>query len=317
MDVSISIAASGLTKHFGDVTAVNDLSLNIHRGEIYGFLGLNGAGKTTTIRMLLGMIRPSAGSASLFGMKVQAGQRSIWRRVGYLVETPHAYPDLTVRENLEIVQRLRQLNGANAVQEVIEKLGLTHYANRRARTLSLGNAQRLGLAKALIHHPDLLILDEPANGLDPAGIVEVRNLLCGLAENSGVTIFISSHILSEVARLATQIGVIHEGRLVKELDTRELAEQEDQRLVVDVRDTGAARSVLEKAGIVARSDDKNSIVITDKTTIQHPDEVATLLVQAGCPPTKLVIEQGDLESYFLELVGMKEEKNDEPDSENE
>ena len=288
----ISIEATGLTKHFGDVTAVNDLSLKIRSGEIYGFLGLNGAGKTTTIRMLLGMIKPSAGSVSLFGTSIQPGITSIWQRVGYMVETPHAYPDLTVRENLEIVRRLRRLNDIDAVQKVIEKLGLTHYANRRARTLSLGNAQRLGLAKALIHHPDLLILDEPANALDPAGIVEIRNLLRSLASDSGVTIFVSSHILSEVARLATRIGVIHEGRLVKEIDTEELAEQEEQRLVVDVRNIEAALAALGKAGIAARSDGHNELVITDENAMRHPDEVATLLVQAGSPPSKLVIERG-------------------------
>jgi len=132
MSESLSIAATGLTKRFNEVTAVNDLSLNIRRGEIYGFLGLNRAGKTTTIRMLLGMIRPSAGSVSLFGMKVQPGQRSIWERVGYMVETPHAYPDLTVRENLEIVRHLRRLNDADAVEKIIEHLGLTQYADRRS-----------------------------------------------------------------------------------------------------------------------------------------------------------------------------------------
>jgi len=304
----ISIEATGLTKHFGDVTAVNDLSLKIRRGEIYGFLGLNGAGKTTTIRMLLGMIKPSVGSASLFGTTIQPGMTSIWQRVGYMVETPHAYPDLTVRENLEIIRRLRRLNDIDAVQKVIEKLGLTHYANRRARTLSLGNAQRLGLAKALIHNPDLLILDEPANALDPAGIVEIRNLLRSLASDSGVTIFVSSHILSEVARLATRIGVIHDGRLVKEINTEELAEQEEQRLMVDVHNIEAALAALGKAGIPARSDGHNELVITDENAMRHPDEVATLLVQAGSPPSKLVIERGDLESYFLKLVGMKEEK---------
>jgi ABC-2 type transport system ATP-binding protein len=179
MSASISIAASGLTKRFGDVTAVSDLSLNVRSGEIYGFLGLNGAGKTTTIRMLLGMIRPSAGSVSLFGFKVRPGQSSIWQRVGYLVETPHAYPDLTVRENLEIVRRWRRLKDPNSVEKIMEELSLGQYANRRTRNLSLGNAQRLGLAKALMHHPDLLLLDEPANALDPAGIVEIRNLLQG------------------------------------------------------------------------------------------------------------------------------------------
>jgi ABC-2 type transport system ATP-binding protein len=311
MGEPLAIMATGLTKRFKDVTAVNNLSLNIHRGEIYGFLGLNGAGKTTTIRMLLGMIQPSAGSASLFGTKVQPGEHSIWRRVGYLVETPHAYPDLTVRENLEIVRRLRKLNDAGTVEKIMEELELTHYASRRARTLSLGNAQRLGLAKALIHHPDLLVLDEPANGLDPAGIVEIRNLLLELADKRGVTVFISSHILSEVARLARRIGVVHEGRLVKELDTRELAEQEDQRLAVDVRDAGEALSALRQAGIAARPEGKNSLVITDKEAMQHPDVVAILLVHAGSPPSRLVIEQGDFESYFLELVGMKGGEGDE------
>jgi ABC-2 type transport system ATP-binding protein len=306
MSASLAIEAAGLTKRFGDVVAVNNVSLNIRKGEIYGFLGLNGAGKTTTIRMLLGMIKPSAGLVSLFGTKVQPGQRSIWQRVGYMVETPHAYPDLTVKENLDIFRQLRQLKNPDAVKNIIKEMGLTQYTNRRAGVLSLGNAQRLGLAKALIHHPDLLLLDEPANGLDPAGIVEIRTLLRGLAENNGVTIFISSHILSEVARLATRIGVIHQGRLVKELDAKELNEQEEQRLVVDVQDIRAAQSALGKAGISARSNGKNSLVITDKSSIQHSEKIATLLVEADCPPSRLVLEQGDLESYFLQLVGVKE-----------
>ena len=309
MGASLAIEASGLTKRFGNFIAVNDLSLNIRRGEIYGFLGLNGAGKTTTIRMLLGMIRPSAGTVSLFGAKVEPGQKGIWQRVGYMVETPHAYPDLTVRENLEISRRLRQLKDAGSVENIIGRMGLAQYANRRARVLSLGNAQRLGLAKALIHHPDLLLLDEPANALDPAGIVEVRKLLLGLAQNDGVTVFISSHILSEVAKLATRIGVVHQGRLVKELTAAELTEAEQQRLMVDVMDIIAAQAVLAKSGILARLEGKNSLVITDKSAMQHPEKIATLLVEAGCPPSRLVIEQKDLESYFLELVGMKEGKN--------
>jgi ABC-2 type transport system ATP-binding protein len=308
MSTSLSISTNGLTKRFSDVTAVDNLALNIRSGEIYGFLGLNGAGKTTTIRMLLGMIKPTSGSVSLFGTNIRPGITSIWRRIGYMVETPHAYPDLTVRENLELIRRLRRLNDIDVVQKIIEKLELTHYANRRAKTLSLGNAQRLGLAKALIHQPDLLILDEPANALDPAGIVEIRNLLRSLASTDGVTIFVSSHILSEVARLATRIGVIHEGRLVKEIDAEKLPEQEDQRLAVDVRDIGAAQLALAKAGIATTSDGRSTLVITGKETLKHPEEVATILVQAGYPPSRLIIEKADLESYFLKLVGMKEEK---------
>ncbi len=312
MDAIITV--SGLTKTYKDLVAVNSLSLSIEPGEIYGFVGLNGAGKTTTIRMLLGMIKPSAGKVFLFGTRVRPGQRSIWARVGYMVETPHAYPDLTVRENLEVIRRLRKIENSNAVRKVIHQLGLTGEAEKRAGYLSLGNSQRLGLAKAFIHRPDLLILDEPANGLDPAGIVEIRNLLRSLAENHGVTIFMSSHILNEVSRLATRVGVLHEGRLVKELSASELKKQEQERLLVDVRNRTAALSVLERAGLKAIPENCNSIVIRDKNAIEHPDRVATLLVNSDCPPVRLIVEHEDLESYFLSLVGQKRtgdnERND-------
>jgi len=306
MVTSMSIAAEGLTKHFGKIVAVKDLSLNIRQGEIYGFLGLNGAGKTTTIRVLLGMIRPGAGSVYLFGTRVRPGERSIWQRVGYLVETPHAYPDLTVRENLELVLRLRKVGRSSAVEEIMAQLSLTQYAGRRARNLSLGNAQRLGLAKALIHHPDLLVLDEPANALDPAGIVEIRNLLRNLAEKDGVTIFISSHILTEVAQLAMRIGIVHEGRLVKEVNSTTLAREKQRKLEIDVIDIVTARSVLEKAGYSVNPNGRNGLVLSNDDAVEHPDKVVTLLVQAGCAPSRLVVMQRDLESYFLETVRAQE-----------
>src|SRR5579864_5324335 len=204
-----AIATSGLTKRYPHTQAVQDLSLRVGVGEIYGFLGLNGAGKTTTIRMLLGMIQPSAGTAEVFGTPIHPGNRSVWSQVGYLVETPHAYPELSVRENLEVARRLRLVADPRAVSRAIDRFGLGAYADVPAAALSLGNAQRLGLAKALLHTPRLLILDEPANGLDPAGVVEVRELLRQLATDEGVSIFMSSHILAEVARLATRIGIIH------------------------------------------------------------------------------------------------------------
>jgi ABC-2 type transport system ATP-binding protein len=303
------IATSGLTKRYRDVLAVDGLSLSIGRGEIYGFLGLNGAGKTTTIRMLLGMIQPNGGSVSLFETAIRPGLTDIWRRVGYMVETPHAYPDLTVRENLEVSRRLHRLDSPGVVDEVIDMLSLGAYAGRKAKTLSLGNAQRLGLAKALIHHPDLLVLDEPANALDPAGIVEIRELLRCLAAENGVTIFVSSHILAEVARLASRIGVIHEGRLLKEVDTRDLAELEDRRLEVDVRDATAALAALQRAGIPAGAGGPNTLVLTEPAAIACPEDVATVLVRADNPPRRLVVERADLESYFLKLVGTEGEKS--------
>jgi ABC-2 type transport system ATP-binding protein len=210
--MNLAIETIGLSKTYGPVKAVDSVSLRVGRGEIYGFLGLNGAGKTTTIRALLGMIRPSAGSARVLGQAVGPNGRGPWRKVGHMVEKPSAYPELTVRENLEVARRLQGISDRGAVSRAIEHLGLAHDADRKAGALSTGNLQRLGLARALLHEPELVILDEPANGLDPAGVVEIRELLAGLAREKGVTVFMSSHILTEVDRLASRIGIIHKGR---------------------------------------------------------------------------------------------------------
>ncbi|MBE1533117.1 ABC transporter ATP-binding protein [Actinomadura algeriensis] len=206
-----------LTKRYGRATAVDRLHLRIRPGEVYGFLGLNGAGKSTTIRMLLGMTRPTAGTVRLFDR-----DDPDWSRVGYLVDGAHAYPGLTVRENLEIVRRLRRMPDRTAVDRAVALFGLDAHGDRRAGTLSLGNAQRLGLAKAVLHRPDLLVLDEPANGLDPAGIVELRGILRRLAREEGTAILVSSHILAEVARTADRIGVIDRGRKLTEFPATEL-----------------------------------------------------------------------------------------------
>ena len=297
------VSAAGLSKRYGAVTAVDGVDLRVDAGEIYALLGLNGAGKTTTIRMLLGMIRPTGGSVALLGTPVGPVQRSVWARVGYLVESPAAYPELTVRENLDVVRRLRKVADRRAVDEVIERLRLGPYASRRARTLSLGNAQRLGLAKALIHRPELLILDEPANGLDPAGVVEIRHLLVDLAQAHGATVFLSSHILAEVARLATRIGIIHEGRLLQEIDAEDLVRLTRHRLAVSARDPAAARTALAAAGYSAEAGGDGAVPLRDEGAVQRPDDVAMALVDAGCPPTRLVVEREDLETYFLRLVG--------------
>jgi len=222
MSAETAIATRALTKKYGSVTAVDALDLEVRRGEIYGFLGRNGAGKTTTIRMLLGLIRPTGGEVEVLGRRIVPGETEVFRGVGYLVETATAYPNLTVRENLDIQRRLTG-SPKTAVAETITLLRLDEYADRRAGHLSLGNKQRLSLARALLHSPELLVLDEPANALDPAGIVEVRDLLRSLANERGVTVFMSSHILGEVAHLADRIGIVHEGRLLEECSREELA----------------------------------------------------------------------------------------------
>jgi ABC-2 type transport system ATP-binding protein len=301
-----AIETNNLVKRYGDVTAVDRLSLRVAHGEIYAFLGLNGAGKTTTIRLLLGMVRPTSGEARVLGTRIRVGEKKPWDSVGYLVETPDAYPQLSVRENLEAMRRLRPGTEPKAVDRVIERLGLTEYADRRAGTLSHGNGQRLGLAKALLHHPALLILDEPALGLDPAGIVEIRNLLIELAQNQGVTVFMSSHILGEVSRLANRIGIIHQGRLLQELDVDELERNRRRRLVLRTRDGPAALRVLLGAGFSAGIAANGTIEVRDDATTERPDDLATRLVNAGHAPTMLDVEHEDLEHYFLRLVGIEE-----------
>ena len=302
--MNAAIETNNLVKRYGDVPAVDGLSLRVARGEIYVFLGLNGAGKTTTIRLLLGMVKPTSGEARVLGTRIRVGEKKPWDSVGYLVETPDAYPELSVRENLEAMRRLRPGTEPKAVDRAIERLGLIAYADRRAGTLSHGNAQRLGLAKALLHNPELLLLDEPATGLDPAGIVEIRNLLLELAREQGVTVFMSSHILGEVSRLAKRIGIIHQGRLLQELDVDELERNRRRRLVIRTRDCQAARSVLLSAGFSAEITSDGMIEVKDNAAIERPDDIATRLVNAGHAPTMLDVEREDIEHYFLRLVGM-------------
>ena len=301
--MNLAIETNLISKRYRDVTAVDDLSLRVAEGEIYAFLGLNGAGKTTTIRMLLGMIKPTHGMATVLGKYVELCNREPWAKVGYMVETPYAYPELTVRENLEVSRRLHPGIAPQAVSHMIEQLGLAEYADRRAGVLSLGNVQRLGLAKALLHDPHLIILDEPANGLDPAGIVEIRELLLGLVRHQGVTVFMSSHILAEVSRLANRIGIIHQGRLIQEMDVAELEQNRRRRLLVRARNVEIASQVLSAAGFIGELLPGETLELNQLDAILQPDDIARILVEAGTPPTQLLVDEEDLEQYFLRLVG--------------
>ena len=303
--MGLAIETRELSKFFGQVRAVDSVSLRVGQGEIYGFLGLNGAGKTTTIRALLGMIRPSTGSVKVLGQAVGPNGCGPWRHVGHLVERPAAYPELTVRENLEITRRLQGTSDISATSRVIERLGLAAYADRKAGALSTGNLQRLGLARALLHEPELLILDEPANGLDPAGVVEIRELLATLAHEKGVTVFMSSHILTEVEGNATRIGIIHQGRLIEELEAEKLERLQSRRLEIKARNLEAAQSTLAKAGFTVQASE-STLYLSEARAIDTPDEVATLLVNAGTPPTRLAVEQETLEDHFLRLTGERE-----------
>jgi ABC-2 type transport system ATP-binding protein len=298
-----AITTDALTKRYrGDVLAVDGVNLRVARGEIYAFLGRNGAGKSTTIRMLLGMIKPTAGHAELFGIRVAAGATDLWRRVGHLVESATAYPELTVVENLDVARRLAGVEDGRRVDLVIDRLALTAYAGRRAGTLSLGNLQRLALARALLHGPELLILDEPANGLDPAGVIEIRELLRDLARSQGVTVFMSSHILGEVDLLANRIGIVDRGRLVEELDSGTLEQRRDRRLEVETRDLEAAETALLAAGLTPKKRGYGRLELRDAIALEAPDRIAQILVSAGTPPTHLAIGRESLEEHFMRLT---------------
>jgi len=283
------------------VRAVDGIDLNIRRGEIYGFLGRNGAGKTTTIRMLLGLIRPTSGEVFLFGTRIAPGKQALLARVGCLVETATAYPNLTVRENLDMQRRLT-LAPSQSVQDVIKLLRLVEYADRRAGQLSLGNKQRLALARALLHAPEVLVLDEPANALDPAGIVEIRELLRGLADTRGVTVFMSSHILTEVAHLADRIGIVHEGCLLEELSFDALRAKARQYTEITVTQPERAMRLLRKMGI-ARMEQTPGKRLRVFEGFDRLSEIARALVGAGLDLTGLCLHEEDLEAYFMRMTG--------------
>lgn len=294
-----------LTKKFGETSASDSISIHVKEGEIYGFLGLNGAGKTTLIRMLLGMIKPDNGYIKLFGKKLTS-QFDQWNDIGYLVETPYSYPNLSVYENLKVYYKLRQLSDPNLIEEIIEKLKLNIYRDKKAKVLSLGNQQRLGLAKALMHKPKLLILDEPINGLDPEGIVEVRELLKELA-NNGSTILLSSHILGEISKVANRIGIIHQGRLVKELTINELSEQLSKKIIVNTANNELAIMELLNHNYNAKFNTNNEIEITNDKAISNPEMISKLLVERNFPPKEIFLFTEDLEMFFLRTIKNNEQ----------
>jgi len=299
------ILTQNLSKKFKDFTAVDDINIEVESGEIYGFVGLNGAGKTTTIRMLLGMIKPSGGKVFLFGQELTRNFK-YWNEIGYLVEAPCAYPNLTVRENLELFLKLRKLKEKKFIDNVIEKFKLGEYQNVLAKNLSLGNLQRLGLAKALIHNPKLLILDEPLNGLDPIGIIEIREMLKKFSQN-GTTIFISSHILAELAKMATKIGIIHRGKLVKELTTDQLEKQIIKKLIISTSNNDKAIEILKQKGWEPIINTKCDIEIINEKALSRSGEICEFLTNNGIPPHILCPFEEELESFFVRTIRKQED----------
>lgn len=295
------VATHGLTKSYGKVRALDDVSLEIPHGEIYGLVGQNGAGKTTLIRLLTGLARPSSGSLELFGSSGAAANRQR-PRIGALIEAPVLSMDLTARQNLEALRIQRGLAGRQWVDEALEQVGLEGTGSKKARQFSLGMRQRLGLAVALLGRPELLILDEPVNGLDPTGMARIREELVRRAQQEGTTILLSSHLLAELDLFATRYGFIHQGRLVRQLTARELHDQCRRSLRIGVDDAARAATVLEEELRVTgyRITDGHQLLLDS-----HLDEAATInsaLVRAGVQVHQLEVRGASLEDYFSDLV---------------
>jgi ABC-2 type transport system ATP-binding protein len=298
-----AIRALGLSKSYGKRLAVDHLDLEVGRAELFGFLGPNGAGKTTTIRMALGLIAPTEGSVEILGQEVRSHRSQVLPRVGALVESPALYGYLSGRDNLRAVGDLLGGAGEKRIDEVLEIVSLKGRDRDKVKTYSLGMKQRLGLAMALLNDPDLLILDEPANGLDPAGIVEMRDLLRDLA-GQGKTVFISSHVLSEVQQICTRVAIINHGKLIRVAPVHELLQSSGEfQVKVDSPDELLAALRLQPWAQQARTED--GLVIT-RAPEGRGRNLIKFLVDGGYTPDSVSERQQDLEDIFLQLTGGNE-----------
>jgi ABC-2 type transport system ATP-binding protein len=297
-DTSPTLTATNLTKLIGDKTIVDNVSFEIERGEIFGFLGPNGAGKTTTIRMLVGLIKPTSGRVTICGFDQRHQFEDAMRCVGCIVENPDLYRFMTGRENLEHFARMLRV-GRSEIERVAELVSLAHRLDQRVGTYSLGMRQRLGIAQALLGDPKLLILDEPANGLDPAGIREIRELLRRLASERRMSIFISSHLLAEIELTCDRVAIIHKGRILREGTVRELISSR-REMEMRVDDVPRAAAIATDRNLAFRTD-------TDRIwiAIEEPDTppVITAFVDAGINVFHAQRRTQSLEEMFLEATG--------------
>lgn len=288
-----------LTKIYGGVKAVNEVSMSVRKGDIYGFIGKNGAGKTTFMKMISGLATPTAGSMELFGKSDLEQAR---KRIGTLIEDPGVYPNMTAEENLEIVRRNLGIPERTATREMLEFVGLDSAGKKKVKNFSMGMKQRLGLAVSLIRNPDFLVLDEPINGLDPAGIKEVRELLLKLNREKQITILISSHILGELSKVATRYGIIRDGVLMEEFSAKELEERCRKCQKITVNDVGLAASILEKKLSISHYDVLEGNVLRIFERIEDAAQINRDLITGGVEITESCLSGLDLEGYFMDLL---------------
>lgn len=292
-----------ITKKYGNQIAVNNVNMTIKKGEIYGFIGQNGAGKTTLIRLITGLIHKTNGDIELLGASSENELNKARTMVGSLIETPSFYNNMTARENLEVSRRIRNIPGNKCVDEVLELVGLKNIEKKKVKNFSLGMKQRLGIANAIMGNPRLLILDEPINGLDPMGIVEIRELLKKINKEKYMTILISSHILSELSELATTYGIISNGKLIEEITSQELKEKCRKYIDLKVDDTSRAVTILErKLGI------NDYQVLANKkikvfSNLDNVGEVNSILSNSGIIVESIGVKGENLEEYFMNVIG--------------
>lgn len=298
----IVLATHGLSRSYGKSTALDQVSLTVRKGDIYGLVGRNGAGKTTLMRLVTGQSTPSAGSLELFG---QTGWelRQARRRTGAMIEIPSFSPFLTARENLEYYRIQRGIPGKNAVDEVLEQVDLRDTGKKKFKSFSLGMKQRLGLALALMNHPDFLILDEPINGLDPEGVAEFRQLLKHLNQERQTTILISSHILTELSSVATCYGFVEKGRLLEEISAGTLHEKCRTCLRLTVDDAARAAAVLQSQLGTEKFEVLPGNVLELYDLLDQPQAVSAALAAGGVAILGMEQKGSDLEAYFLNLIG--------------
>ena len=297
------IETKNLTKVYGEQTVVNSVNLHIEKGSIYGLLGRNGAGKTTIMKMILGLTDISNGEVSVFNQNIKGNEKKIYPRIGAIIETPGFYPNLTGTENLEIFAMLRGTAFPNAVKNALEVVGLPYKDKKLFGNYSLGMKQRLGIANAILHDPEVLILDEPTNGLDPIGIAEVRDFIKDLSVKKGKTILISSHILSEITLLADTVGIIDKGVLLEENSMEELNKKNRKYIILEVSDVSKAATILEKEFVITNYsvEDNNHIRI-----YSHGLDMAKInksLVMNEISVISSQICNDSLEDYFKKLTG--------------
>ncbi|MCM3172924.1 ATP-binding cassette domain-containing protein [Paenibacillus sp. MER 99-2] len=297
------IETKRLTKNYRDQKAVNNVNMHVKKGRIYGLLGRNGAGKTTIMKMILGLTSTSSGEVDVFGKNIKGREKQVYPRIGAIIETPGFYPNLTGTENLNIFAKLRGTAAPNAVKNALEVVGLPYKDKKLFAEYSLGMKQRLGIANAILHDPELLILDEPTNGLDPIGIAEVRDFIKKLSIERGKTILISSHILSEISLLVDDIGIIDNGILLEETSMDELKRKNGKYTLLQVSDAAKASLILE------RQFDLKNYSVQDDHTLQIYDNsldmasVNKALIMGDVSVISSQLCNDTLEDYFKKITG--------------